>query len=94
MAESPNRREVLALGVGLSLSGLSLAAPNNPLPPNVREVRVIANPQDKGRYVEFPDEPGDDFWVLDFRFKDPRLIYTDVPARQEGLLVSVVPGHQ
>jgi hypothetical protein len=74
MTGTPNRREVLALGLGLSFSGLSLGQQ-----PNVREVEPRANVQDRG--VHKPYEINDDFWVLDFRFKDPRLIVADVPAR-------------
>ena len=76
MTGTPNRREVLALGLGLSLSGLSLGQQ-----PNVREVKPGPNVQDTGRFEPFPEEPNDNFWVLDFRFKDPRLIVADVPAR-------------
>jgi hypothetical protein len=78
MIGTPNRREVLALGVGLSLSGLALGQTQ----PNVREIGDPgANVQDRGKYEAFPKVPNDDFWVLDFRFKDPRLILADVPAR-------------
>jgi hypothetical protein len=75
MNVTPTRREVLALGVGLSLSGVSLAQ----TAPNVREVKIQANVQDFGQYV--PNDPDSKLWVLDFRFKDPRLITADVPAR-------------
>jgi hypothetical protein len=74
MNVTPTRRDVLALGVGLSLSGVSLAQ----TAPNVREVKIQANVQDFGRYNN-PEE--DKLWVLDFRFKDPRLITADVPGR-------------
>ena len=76
MTGTPNRREVLAFGLGLSLSGLALGQQ-----PNVREVKPGPNVQDPGRFEPFPEEPNDNFWVLDFRFKDPRLIVADVPAR-------------
>jgi len=91
MTGTPNRREVLALGVGLSLSGLSLAQKPQQQP-NVRWVEPMANVQDPGvinpltrkRDPDDPDkdkEPEDKLWVLNFRFKDPRLITADVPAR-------------
>lgn len=40
-----------------------------PAPFNERTVKRERNPQDK-----------DDIWVLDFRFKDPRLITVDIPG--------------
>ena len=84
MTGTPNRREVLSLGVSLSLSGLALGQQQ----PNVRGVNPAANVQDEGvinpltreRKPEDP-EPEDKLWVLNFRFKDPRLIVADVPAR-------------
>ncbi len=45
-----------------------------PRPFNEHEVRVQSNVQDKG-----------DIWVLDFRFKDPRLITVDIPGRGRKL---------
>lgn len=49
---------------------LPLAPAQNTGPFNERDVRPQANPSDKN-----------DVWVLDFRFKDPRLITVDVPGR-------------
>ena len=94
MTGSPNRREVLGLGLGLSLTGLALAqeAPDfntGPPQPNVRVVKPGANVQDEGvinpltrpkKKPEDPD-PEDKLWVLHFKFKDPRLIVADIPAR-------------
>jgi hypothetical protein len=64
---------LLAAAVGaLSLVGLTLAAS-----PNVRQVEPQANVQD-------PDQintPTSKLWVLDFRFKDPRIIKVAVPGR-------------
>ncbi len=62
----------LAVGLGLSLVGLTLAAN-----PNERAVKP-------GRNVQDPAEVNADdnkLWVLDFKFKDPRLIKVDVPGR-------------
>ena len=63
---------LLALGLCLSLVGLTLAAN-----PNERTVKPERNVQDPG------DLNADDgkLWVLDFKFKDPRLIKVDVPGR-------------
>jgi len=77
MNATPSRREVLALGAGLTLSGLSLA--QSQTAPNVREVKIQANVQDFGS-IE-PGNPESKLWVLDFKFKDPRLLTADVPAR-------------
>src|SRR5207237_8322265 len=41
---------------------------------NKHEVKAQSNVQDKG-----------DIWVLDFRFKDPRLITVDIPGRGRKL---------
>jgi hypothetical protein len=53
-------------------SGLALA-----VNPNEREVKPEANVQDKDK-INAPDSK---VWVLDFKFKDPRLIKVDVPGR-------------
>lgn len=45
--------------------------------PNEREVKPQANVQD-GDDISSPDSK---VWVLDFKFKDPRLIKVDVPGR-------------
>jgi hypothetical protein len=60
---------VLAAGLA---AGLALAAP-----PGEREVRPAPNVQD-------PDDiasPDSKVWVLDFKFKDPRVIKVNVPGR-------------
>jgi hypothetical protein len=56
----------------LAATGLALAAN-----PNEREVKPQANALD-------PDDislPTSKVWVLDFRFKDPRLVKVDIPGR-------------
>ena len=61
----------LASASALACGGRLLAAN-----PNEREVKPAANPLDI-------DKIGKDtnLWVLDFKFKDPRVIKVDVPAR-------------
>jgi hypothetical protein len=82
----------LGLALGLSVGGLCLAGN-----PNERDVKPAPNVQDpdeiyqsdpadptktlldkQGNPVPKPDSK---VWVLDFRFKDPRLIKVDVPGR-------------
>lgn len=46
-------------------------------PPNERHVKPGANAQDKDDITK----PDSKIWVLDFRFKDPRLVTVDVPGR-------------
>jgi hypothetical protein len=66
-------------GLGSLLALLSLAVPSGlaqaPGSFNEHEVKVQSNVQDKG-----------DIWVMDFRFKDPRLITVDIPGRGRKLL--------
>lgn len=61
------------LGVLAVLGALAATLPalvaQTPPPFNERTVRVEANAQD-----------ADDIWVLDFRFKDPRLVTVDIPG--------------
>ncbi len=79
------------LAAGLTLAGLTLAAN-----PNERDVKPAPNVQDPDEiYASDPktgqpilDDKGNPvpkadskIWVLDFRFKDPRLIKVDVPGR-------------
>jgi hypothetical protein len=66
-------RSILAL-VGALVLGASLAWAQRP---NEREVKPQINVQDPGK---INDEDGK-LWVLDFKFKDPRLIKVDVPGR-------------
>ena len=54
---------------GVVTAALSLAVAQTPPPFNEREVRKEQNAQDR-----------DDIWVLDFHFKDPRLITMDIPG--------------
>ncbi|MGE3803373.1 MAG: hypothetical protein AB7K24_01725 [Gemmataceae bacterium] len=61
-------RYLLALGTAAALA-LSIGMAQSP-PFNERDVKVEANIQDRS-----------DIWVLDFRFKDPRLVTVDIPAR-------------
>lgn len=61
------------LGLALLLAALpvlSLAVAQNPGPFNEREVKKQPNVQDT-----------ENVWVLDFKFKDPRLITVDIPGR-------------
>ncbi len=62
----------VALGLGLSLVGVALATN-----PNERAVKPERNVQDAAE-VNADDNK---LWVLDFKFKDPRLIKVDVPGR-------------
>src|SRR5581483_9368450 len=57
-----------APALGVVAVALSLALAQTP-PFNERDVRKERNAQD-----------ADDIWVLDFRFKDPRLITVDIPG--------------
>ncbi len=57
--------------------------------PNERYVKPGGNVQDADA------SRNSKLWVLDFKFKDPRLIKVNVPGRgQRRLLVSVVSGDQ
>jgi len=62
----------LALFVGVSLSGLVFA-----VNPNEREVKPGPSPQDK----DVINKADSKIWVLDFKFKDPRLVKVDIPGR-------------
>jgi hypothetical protein len=63
---------LLALAAGLALAGLTSA--DNP---NERTVKPQTNVQDTDDITK----EGSKVWVLDFKFKDPRLITVDVPGR-------------
>ncbi len=63
---------LLSLAAGLGLVGLALATN-----PNEREVKPEANVQD----TDDISSPDSKVWVLDFKFKDPRVIKVDVPGR-------------
>ena len=62
----------LLLATALCLTGLAVAAN-----PNERAVKPQANVQDKDDITS----PTSRVWVLDFKFKDPRLITVDIPGR-------------
>ncbi len=67
------------LAAGLTLAGLTLAAN-----PNERDVKPAPNVQDPDEIYEkdgVTPKADSKIWVLDFRFKDPRLIKVDVPGR-------------
>ncbi|GIW78992.1 MAG: hypothetical protein KatS3mg105_0799 [Gemmatales bacterium] len=64
-----HRASRLAMLIVLA-SGASLAIAQPPAPFNERDVERQTNIEDKP-----------DIWVLDFRFKDPRLITVDIPGR-------------
>ncbi len=66
------RSGLFALVVGALVASTSLAQPPGAF--NVHEVKVQSNVQDKG-----------EIWVLDFLFKDPRLITVDIPGRGRKL---------
>ncbi len=64
----------LCTGAALALGGLALATN-----PNEREVKPGANVQD----TDDISSPDSKVWVLDFKFKDPRIIKVAVPGRGE-----------
>jgi hypothetical protein len=77
-----------ALAVGLTLAALAgQDQPNKPFPPanpNEREVKPKTNVQDPDEIFEKDGKTYKDnskIWVLEFKFKDPRLITVDVPGR-------------
>jgi len=78
------RWRCLAVLLGLLLlpAGLVLAAN-----PNEREVKPRANVLDPDRVLTATGELNLDskIWVLEFRFKDPRLITVDIPGRGRKL---------
>lgn len=61
------------LGVGVALA---------PAQHNERDVVRKINIEDKSEDISAPDSK---VWVLDFRFKDPRLITVDIPGRGRKL---------
>jgi hypothetical protein len=65
-------------GLGLLVAlGVGVAPASNP---NEREVKREANVQDSDK-IHSPENPDSKLWVLDFKFKDPRIIKVDVPGR-------------
>jgi len=68
----------LVLLAGLILCLVSVALAVNP---NEREVKPEANVQDSDDITS----PNSKIWVLDFKFKDPRLIKANVPGRGQKI---------
>lgn len=71
------RRDFLLSLAGIPLAGLASANLSFAANPNEREVKPGPNVQDKDD-INSPDSK---IWVLDFRFKDPRLITLNVAGR-------------
>jgi hypothetical protein len=69
---------VAGSAAALVLTGLALAGN-----PNERDVKPAPNVQDPDEIYDKDGNPKADskIWVLDFKFKDPRLIKVDVPGR-------------
>jgi hypothetical protein len=72
------RRWLTAFGVVALLAGLGVGGTLAQVPPEVREVRRQINVEDKSENIHDPDSK---IWVLDFRFRAPRLMTVDVPGR-------------
>jgi hypothetical protein len=68
------RRGIPCLLLAAALAGAGLAVAGNP---NEREAKPLPNVQDKTDI----SSPTSRVWVLDFKFKDPRLIKVDIPGR-------------
>src|SRR5262245_30801074 len=74
-----NRRQALAL----ALAGVvGLGAGEAAAQYNERPVRRITNVEDKSEDITAKESK---IWVLDFNFKDPRLITVDIPGRGRRL---------
>ncbi len=69
------RHRMRLVALILSLTAGSFAAAQSVGPYNEREVKPAANVQDG------EGDQADQVWMLDFVFKDPRLITVDVPGR-------------
>jgi hypothetical protein len=67
----------MVAGLLLGLAVLGVAGLSSAGNPNEREVKIGRNVQD----VDDITAPNSKVWVLDFKFKDPRLIKVDVPGR-------------
>lgn len=65
---------VLLSGLALAVALVGVALAVNP---NERDVKPQANVQD----ADDVTSPDSKIWVLDFKFKDPRLIKTNIPGR-------------
>jgi len=70
---------ILLLGLTLIFSAVNFAVAVNP---NEREVKPGANVQDSDDILKNEDSK---VWVLDFKFKDPRLIKANVPGRGQKI---------
>jgi hypothetical protein len=70
------RWRLMLILLAVLVPALPLSQAQNVGPFNEREVKRQSNVQDK-----------DDIWVLDFRFKDPRLITVDVPGRGKKVIL-------
>ncbi len=68
----------LLLGLALTWAAANLAVAVNP---NERDVKPGANVQD----LDDINSPDTKVWVLDFKFKDPRLIKVNVPGRGQRI---------
>ncbi len=69
----------VVLLAGAGAAGFALAAN-----PNERDVKPEANVQDFDD-IDHDRKPDSKLWVLNFRFKDPRLITVDIPGRGRKL---------
>jgi hypothetical protein len=67
---------VMVLALGLGLVGVAVA-----VNPNERDVKPQVNVQDSDDI----NKPDSKVWVLNFRFKDPRLIKANVPGRGQKI---------
>lgn len=67
---------LLTFGLTGGLAGVALSAN-----PNERDVKPEPNVQDRDK-INAPDSK---LWVLDFRFKDPRLLKVNVPGRGQHM---------
>lgn len=65
-------------GVAALLAGLSVGLALAQGPGDVRDVKRQINVEDRSENIHDPDSK---IWVLDFRFRAPRLITVDIPGR-------------
>lgn len=69
------------LSLGALTLGLALVTAALAVNPNEREVKPQRNVQD----TDDINAPDSKVWVLDFKFKDPRLIKVDIPGRGQKI---------